>query len=122
MTDHELLRLAALAAGIKIHESDDGTIQKRPIWAVTHFVCGQPYGESEWNPLKDDGDALRLAVKLGLRVCSMANSGEHSAASATQDYVGAHIEENGSDPYAATRRAIVRAAAEIGRRMSNENK
>ena len=117
MTDHELLELAAKAAGIEIHESDDGTLQKRPIWAVTHFVCGQPYGESQWNPLNDDGAALRLAVKLGLRVCSAANNGEHSVASATRDYIAAHAEKNGIDPYAATRRAIVRAAAEIGKGM-----
>ena len=58
MKDRELLEFAAKAAGIEIHESDDGTLQKRPIWAVTHFVCGQPYGESQWNPLTDDGDAL----------------------------------------------------------------
>lgn len=116
MTDYELLALAAKAAGIKIHESDDGTIQKRPIWAVTHFVCGQPYGESEWNPLKDDGDALRLAVKLG--ICVFPRTDGKSEAAHTYHF----IEENGDNPFVAMRRAIVRAAAEIGRRMSNENK
>ncbi len=51
-----------------------------------------------WNPLTDDGDALRLAVKLRIEVEAgwMVFS---------------------EDPYAATRRAIVRAAAEIGRMM-----
>jgi hypothetical protein len=61
--------------------------------------------------LFDDGDALRLAVKLWL------------ATSVCADYTvilgvfsdGKNIrEEHGDDPYTATRRAIVRAAAEIG--------
>lgn len=43
-----------------------------------------------WNPLTDDGDALRLAVKLNLDI-------------------------RYKDSYAATRRAIVRAAAAIGK-------
>ena len=52
-----------------------------------------------WNPLTSDADALRLAVKLGLTIVVESDS------------------EKGKDPYAATRRAIVRAAAEIGRTM-----
>ena len=84
MTDRELLELAAKAAGIKteFYENDYGEI------------------ESEWNPLTDDGDALRLAVKLKLW---------------THSGMGAFLDE--PDPYAATRRAIVRAAAEIGKAM-----
>ena len=110
--DKELLELAAKAAGIKIHESDDGTLQRRPVWAMTHYVMGQPYGEIRWNPLHDDAQALRLAVKLGLNV------------DVTDGYSGAqalHVafcsQPHNDDPYAATRRAIVRAAAEIGRNM-----
>jgi hypothetical protein len=63
-----------------------------------------------WNPLTDDGDALRLAVKLRLSigfprpdvVWLLGRKGE-----VTREVVF-------NDPYAATRRAIVRAAAEIG--------
>ncbi len=76
MTDRELLELAAKAAG-------------------NGFVIGY------WNPLTDDGDALRLAVALGL--------------TARMSYNGQDYEAANKDPYAATRRAIVRAAAEIGR-------
>lgn len=66
-----------------------------------------------WNPLTDDGDALRLAVKLGMEVyvdthpegchCTEAESVTHRA--------GRSIINHDADPYAATRRAIVRAAA-----------
>lgn len=66
-----------------------------------------------WNPLTDDGDALRLAVKLTihLKLCRHSIIAEWSN---TEDDI---LESRGSDPYAATRRAIVRAAAEIGRSM-----
>ena len=113
MNDHELLRAAAKAAGIEIHESDDGTLQKRPIWAVTHFVCGQPYGESQWNPLNDDGDALRLAVKLEINILPTMEQ----ASARNPSYTPWVNEDGRADPYAATRRAIVRAAAEIGKGM-----
>jgi hypothetical protein len=96
MTDEKLLTLAAKAAGHKKqwHEG--------------------------WDPLTNDGDALRLAVKLRLRVrcpttdtdCALASNGD----------VVAYSEDDLNDTpmadlYAATRRAIVRAAAEIGKAM-----
>ena len=87
MTDRELLDAAAKAAGIELTGSD------RAAW-----VNGSSYG---WNPLTDDGDALRLAVKLRLDVA----------------WYERNPLELDVDPYAATRRAIVRAAAEIGRAM-----
>ena len=48
MTDRELLEAAAKAAGYVHYHPGDGFYQT-------------------WNPLTDDGDALRLAVKLGLQ-------------------------------------------------------
>lgn len=70
---------------------------------------GYCYYESErsthkiyWNPLEDDGDALRLAVKLNITV--------------DPKYLYKGPWDGGGtlcDPYEATRRAIVRAAAEI---------
>jgi hypothetical protein len=87
MTDRELLELAAKAAGIKVLVSFD---RARRDWS--------------WNPLDDDGAALRLAVQLGLLGAPFMTL--------------AWIEALGdSDSYAATRRAIVRVAAEIGRGM-----
>lgn len=64
-----------------------------------------------WNPLTDDGDALRLAVKVNLHFSAL----NHSAiASHDSSLVYVQI-EYGDDKCAATRRAIVRAAAEIAR-------
>ena len=77
-----------------------------------------------WKPLTDDGDALRLAVKLNLLIdcnycCAMAldlpdGDGDWWGGGEDERAGVAHDE---CDPLAATRRAIVRAAAEIGRRM-----
>jgi hypothetical protein len=105
-TDRELLQFAAKAAGMDYL-----------IWAPGAAPCvprEHRIGDRIcWHPLTDDGDALRLAVKLGLKVNLCVTQ------QATQvGGVGTYVEINfDADPYAATRRAIVRAAAEIGRNM-----
>ena len=95
--DRELLELAAKAAGIGggYHDATTG--------------IGIHWERGVWNPLTDDGDALRLAVKLGLVFDSTNNK---TFCGTTQYDV---VEQHNDNPYAATRRAIVRAAAEIGK-------
>ena len=111
--DKELLTLAAKAAGIYDEcewfecKEEDGSL----VWCLVQ-------GSREWNPLTDDGDALRLAVRLGITV--VPDPYKERRYVACRDFTihkGYLIEacENGDDPYAATRRAIVRAASEIGR-------
>jgi len=73
-------------------------------------------GHIFWNPLKDDGDALRLAVKLRMSLVMFSIYVRVD----TVDYEDIY-EEYGDDPYTATRRAIVRAAAEIGKQMEKNN-
>ncbi|MDR7094123.1 hypothetical protein [Hydrogenophaga laconesensis] len=105
MSDRELLEKAAKAAGIELEWVGEGSMAS----------CFDPASEQEWwNPLGDDGDAFRLAVKLGIQVCWHASLGY---ATAYYDYGSAKREEYGADPYAATRRAIVRAAASLGEKM-----
>ena len=109
----QLLELAAKAAEIEIKKTPSGTLLAR--FGVTEWV--------EWNPIEDDGDALRLAVKLGMEVyvdthpegcsCTEAQSITYS----TPENAGRSIINHNNDPYAATRLAIVRAAAEIGKNM-----
>lgn len=98
MTDREQLELAYKAA-------NGGAI----LWADKDML-------RHWNPLTDDGDALRLAVKLNL---SADFFDDEIAVGYTPNCNESEqvIELVGNDPYAATRRAIVRAAAEIGREM-----
>ena len=95
----ELLELAAKAAGI---EGEHWTIPDGT------WVFYEPR-RANWNPLTDDGDALRLAVKLRFSVSVEPNYNFVVTEDAQE------IVERGEDAYAATRRAIVRAAAEIGR-------
>ena len=109
MTDKELLELAAKAANYELASTKDGY----PLWRN---------GVGIWNPLTDDGDALRLAVKLKMEVYHGNDEGEAVYASYVKPnsaiaYCVEYYDDlsHKGDPYAATRRAIVRAAAEIGK-------
>jgi hypothetical protein len=115
MTDRELLELAAKAAGYTLKWGEEYIVgdDKIDCTDMSYVVSGQPdEADWYWSPLEDDGDALRLAVKLG--ICFGPNFDENCAVCFGRE--GRNIvEEYGADPYAATRRAIVRAAAAIGR-------
>lgn len=114
----ELLALAANAAGYTLGMWIDGgePYSGGPGWIINDRL---------WNPLTDDGDALRLAVKMRFHVCVFsATDGELVP---MPGFVEVGREED-NDPLSveyvdvaeyedATRRAIVRAAAEIGRNM-----
>lgn len=113
MTDRELLKLAAKAAGIEIMPMEIDNVTKQ---GDNRFI-GSLTKADQWprgwfNPLTDDGDALRLVVKLGLMI-DYATETEVGVGNGFGDF----YEKSGIDPYAATRRAIVRAAAAIGKGM-----
>ena len=112
MTDKELLGLAAKAAGFTVRDDvyhNDSSL----------FV-GKGDGDLQlWNPLIDDGDALRLAVKLKIdilfdfdRIIACYGDGE-------REYETEYLYDKPviPDHDAVTRRAIVRAAAEVGKAM-----
>lgn len=111
MTDKELLELAAKAAELKLLS-----------WSVMFdgqeaaFVFNGDVAET-WNALTDDGDALRLAVKLRLEMYQSLNCGLWTVfVGHPKDGRIVYVaEQAGDDVLAATRRAIVRAAAEIGK-------
>lgn len=114
MTDRELLELAAKAAGIE-HQGYSGCISVD----VRHPRDGEPglrlKNYDPWNPLIDDGDALRLAIKLKLNIYHDSNLADvHGEMHGLDIYA---TESHGQDPDEATRRAITRAAAEIGKMM-----
>ena len=114
MVDQELLELAARAAGLNVKAQ---SVNADDRWIG--LIVGEKHTREKkfWNPLTDDGDALRLAVKLGLRIeINTQVLGDTLVISEFYDNVECH---NG-DPYAATRRAIVRAAAEIGKTMGEQ--
>lgn len=114
MTDRELLELAAKAAGIEL---DWDVPPRSPPWRITGE--GEDRGPAApWEPLTDDGDALRLAVKLGIEVKYDRRSEVYATYEGGEwEYPEEDAEHNG-DRFAAARRAIVRAAAEIGKGMA----
>ena len=109
-SDRELLELAAKAAGLQLcgyswigeNEGDDECEILESAFVKLH-----PEQElaTKWNPLTDDGDALRLAVKLRMQVSITTES----CRAETLPVLGVRV--NGRDELAATRRAIVMAAA-----------
>lgn len=105
MTDRELLEKAAKAAGMNIRIYE-GMIVERG----TDCVCVNEQG-FKWNPLTDNGDALTLAVILRMDL-TFNEMDAFAWPSNGEDAKSELISVD--DPYAATRRAIVRAAAAIG--------
>ena len=121
MTDDKtLLELAANAAGIEYDAEASKPHPKNNVWFGLWLVIhSEPseYQRRYWNPLTDDGDALRLAVKLGFKVNVLTTRMEPFTR-VRQHEVGTIFEEEHRDDAAkATRRAIVRAAAEIGKTL-----
>lgn len=102
MTDREMLELAARAAGM----------------TIKYNYAGGQDARYPWNPRDDDGDALWLAVYLEFEI-DITSTGV-----AVRTRCGLKVLVNKTeepDLCAATRRAIVRAAAEIGRRMEEQS-
>lgn len=117
MSDRELLEAAAKAAGIDIHWNAMVNAERHPI--VNYYNA---YQYEEWNPLEDDGDALRLLNRLPYRTLYVSEIGA-TVSWQREDGSGhgwkcdEYAAEHGGDLSAATRRAITRAAAEIGADM-----
>jgi len=96
--DKELLEKAAKAAGYSTEPYFDGTHIGANKYEYTE-------GPNAWNPLTDDGDALRLAVKLDMFWENL-------------ELFDMYFDAYDKDKTEATRRAIVRAAAAIGEGMT----
>jgi len=111
MTDKKLLEYAAKAIGINLRWMD-GFMPK----------CFDPASANEWwNSLTDDGDALRLLVslKIGIEFGDCIDSAPVIRCGTSYDRDLWAVSANFPDQKAATRRAITRAAAEIGKAMTS---
>lgn len=111
MTDRELLDLAAKAAQMIVFFSES---------TDCFWILQSPtnHHDIEWNPLEDDGDALRLAISLRMSISN--NITEILVSTVSLTLAGIFIRESTfvQNTGAATRRAIVRAAAaEIGKAL-----
>lgn len=112
--DRDLMRLAAKAIGVQIeflsHANGLESVVAEHEDPSKHITDGYM-----WNPLEDDGDALRLAVKLEMEMYTGSlpdGDAEQYVSSIPGEYM---CERHRGDAMRATRRAIVRAAAEIGK-------
>ena len=102
--DRTLLEKATKAAGLHL------------VWnsECACYMRTDCIGTVPWNPLKNDGDALRLATALELDITFNAFGDSEVMVSDSKDrFDGWFTEPYGTDKAAATRRAIVRAAAAI---------
>lgn len=128
-TNRELLELAAKAAGYTTnHPWNAKRLTMNP--PVDALVVQDANGlvHTAWDPLTDDGAALRLAVKLGISITPYPiynDEARHSVIAKQRRHSDTLREANPTevielhdgDPAAAVRRAIVRCAAEIGKAM-----
>ena len=127
MTDREMLELAAKAAEWQLcgyswigeNEDDDECEILESAFVKTH-----PEQElaTKWNPLTDDGDALRLAVKLCIDVSHDAIGMKSFVYARTvfndEIHIGlSEIFDDESERHERVRRAITMAAAQIGKEM-----
>lgn len=111
-TDFELLKLAAKAAGYEINFDEPAG---SPIDYYPHGYDDNGDVAEWWNPLHDDGNALRLLVALPGFKFRRDNVAVHVDFPAPVDgCVGVLEWHDGSDLQTAMRRAIVRAYAEVG--------
>lgn len=117
MSDREMLEFAAKAAGAEVigRRGDVG------VYGMPEEISGGVIYK-RWNPLTDDGDALRLAVDMRMNIAIRT----YPHAVYVEVYNGtvmavretlADVRIKNIDQKSATRRAIVRAAAEIGKIM-----
>ncbi|HGP0281861.1 TPA: hypothetical protein ACLEZS_006394 [Pseudomonas aeruginosa] len=109
MNDRELLELAARAAGIKarwFRVKQWRQVGGYRMQTGQEDVFGNHHSKP-WNPLTDDGDALRLAVSTSLhkRLHEILTGPAYRADALSYG------------EQCATRRAITKAAAEIGKSM-----
>lgn len=120
MTDREMLELAARAAGILLcgyswigENEDDEEYEILEAAFVKHNQKQEI--ASKWNPLTDDGDALRLAATLLINVEPYEDY--IFVESYSGPFANEFIKQNKGCRFLAARRAIVRVAAQIGKEM-----
>lgn len=118
--ERELLGLAAKAAGLDLEWCEPWQCMAKKLGVLEGYdrlTC--------WHPIKDDGDALRLGSALRLHI--LHNDPDDSVlwVSAVLNKRGLHGVVEFQDEMQradATCRAIVRAAAEIGRAMQSDKR
>lgn len=115
MEDRELLELAAKACGLELRFR---ALTNMPGAEERPRIIHENGVTERWNPLEDDGDAFRLAACLRLEVIPGKHFGDGcSFNSRRHEIPGVTVFRDSKDMAEQMRRAIVMAAAEIGKAM-----
>ena len=109
MTDQELTEKAGRALGWVDYPSDSKECGDTWHLEADKAPFGKTLPKDQWNPLEDDGDAFRLACSLKMDIMQYDES-KDGYSSVSVNYMFDEECDEGSRA-AATRRAIVRAAA-----------
>lgn len=121
MTPREQLEMAAKAAGYEIlvkkqaeRDAMLGVGNDAGLWIKGVSTC--------WNPRDDDGQSLRLAVRLNFAVKCNGPDSQHDPDCTivlfdTVEFPWRLVQKHAGDPEAATRCAIFRAAVKVGLQM-----
>lgn len=123
-TDRELLKLAARAAGYELIDWTDAWpgIAGHPRVGEYGFLLRVEQRPVLWNPLLDDGDALRLAVKLGIHIdCAFLCAMPRDLYGKNPDDWTEGSDIDSDDECELMRRAIVHTVARIGKRQDQIN-
>ena len=110
-TDRQLLELAAKAAGV-FEEGEWFEDYDEDGVCCLSFVIG----DSAWNPIENDGDAFRLLMELCITI-KYGSGYVYASHSSFRTCFAEHLDKGKES---SIRRAIVRVAAEIGRKKQNE--
>jgi len=111
----QMLEHAAKAIGIKLDFEEDEDDDEE--FEVFIHETKRPAGLRRWNPLEDDGHALRLAVRLKLHIEITERS---VAVKDGENWTSTYIGDD--DPDEITRLTIVDVAAQIGERIAAEER
>ncbi len=125
--DESLLELVAEFAEIPGHTSeDDGRWIVPRLSAADYNRIGLTRGRAWWDPRLDNGDALQLAIRLGITIYAphislsgarMVSAGQDHGSNAVGAGVFCPAKTTGSD-LDATRRAIFETAVEMARKAN----
>jgi len=119
MKQYEVLVLAAKAGRISyVPEHSKPSRSRKPWGGLWLEIKTEPvqFVRRVWNPLRDDGDALRLANAVGMRIETPKYKGFGATASPLREgTAGATAFRD--DPGEQLRLAITLCAAEVGKAM-----
>lgn len=119
MTDIEILKLAAKAVGLEIVGSVPSLLHADD-WLETTDEGPDMF----WNPFQSGDNAMRLVVNLGfsLRILRLPHAEYievYNGDVVSRELLFDSRSKNVKDRHAATLRAIVQAAAEIGKKLND---